>query len=168
MDAPAIFGFTVLGWAPSDFLLPSLVGLGAALLAIAGLHFFSRGRSAQAPPSPSGPQPEFDPFVQGSATEQRKAYRRAGNPIEVLLRTPGTGQEPKRGWVVNRSTGGLRLDVDQLVEEESVLEVRPSNAPPITPWVEVKVKDCRRTTDGWHLGCQFVRTPPWALLLMFG
>jgi hypothetical protein len=106
--------------------------------------------------------------VQGSASEQRKAYRRSGNPVAVFIRTPGTGMEPKRASVLNRSTGGLCLDIEQPVQEETLLEVRPANAPPITPWVEIKVKDCRRTVDGWQLGCQFVRTPPWALLLMFG
>jgi hypothetical protein len=169
MDAPAMFGMTVLGWAPSDMMVPSLVGLGAALLAVVGLHFLSRSRSGQgSEQAPKAAAPEHDPFVQGSATEQRKSHRRGGNPVGVLLRTPGTGLEPRRALVLNRSSGGLRLEVEEMAAVESVLEVRPADAPPVTPWVEVKVKDCRRTSDGWQLGCEFVRTPPWALLLMFG
>jgi hypothetical protein len=49
-----------------------------------------------------------------------------------------------------------------------VLEVRAVNAPAVTPWTEVEVRSCRRTQDGWEAGYKFVRTPPWAILLMFG
>src|SRR5690242_4462946 len=119
MDAPATFGLTVLGWAPSDIMVPSLVGLGAALLAVVGLHFFSRSRSGQpADQAPKAPAPEHDPFVQGSATEQRKSHRRGGNPVGVFIRAPGTGLEPKRALVLNRSTGGLRVEVEEMAAVE--------------------------------------------------
>jgi hypothetical protein len=62
----------------------------------------------------------------------------------------------------------LGLFVEGPIEVGKHLNVRPINAPPITPWVEVIVKSCREANRGYEVGCQFVRTPPWAILLMFG
>jgi hypothetical protein len=163
-------GIAPLAWLTPEIMVTSAVGLGAAVAAVIATLFFTRTRPQPAPPPPPAPQkdPEYDPFMQGSASEQRKAYRRGGNPVQVLIRRPESALEPVRGLVLNRSTGGLCLSVEGMVAEGTILEVRPGNAPPITPWVEVEVRTCRRTQDGWEVGCQFVRTPPWALLLMFG
>ena len=38
----------------------------------------------------------------------------------------------------------------------------------MTPWVDVEVRMCRALKDGYELGCQFVKTPNWSILLMFG
>src|SRR5947208_16190884 len=43
--------------------------------------------------SSAGSQPAYDPFVQGSHGEQRRACRREGTPIEVLIATSETGKE---------------------------------------------------------------------------
>ncbi len=157
-----------LAWLPQGILIPTLVGLGAGLVIVLAFHFLVRGRQAPPPAEAPRPEPEYDPFVQGSASEQRSAFRRTGNPVEVQMRKPGSVREPARGHVINRSTGGLCLAVDVMIPEGTVLELRPTNAPPITPWTEVEVRSCRRTQDGWEAGCKFVRTPPWAMLLMFG
>jgi hypothetical protein len=109
-----------------------------------------------------------DPFVHGSATENRKSLRRSGNPVEVLIVNPANRTDPFKGYVVDRCVGGLGLLVEKTFEAEQRLSVRPTNAPPMTPWVELIVKSCRQSDPGYELGCQFVRTPPWAVLLMFG
>ena len=44
----------------------------------------------------------------------------------------------------------------------------PAHAPPMTPWTEVEVRSCRQKKDGYEVGCQFVKTPPWSILLLFG
>ena len=161
-------GTVPLAWFTQEMMVTSVVGLGAAVVAVVATLFFTRTRPQPAPAPEPKKDPEYDPFTQGSASEQRKAYRRGGNPVQVLIRRPGGTREPERGLVLNRSTGGLCLFVDGLLAEGTALEVRPANAPPITPWVEIEVRTCRRTQDGWEAGCQFVRTPPWAMLLMFG
>ena len=48
------------------------------------------------------------------------------------------------------------------------LAVIPLNAPSITPWVDIEVRTCRKVGDNFELGCQFVKTPNWSILLMFG
>jgi hypothetical protein len=158
----------LLGWLTPETLFPAAAGLGAGFVALIALHFLMRGRPAPPPPVAEKKDPEYDPFVQGSASEQRSAYRRSGNPVEVLFRQPGSPSEPRRGQVLNRSTGGVCLAVAGMIPKGTILEVLPANAPAITPWVEVEVRSCRGTPDGWEVGCEFVRTPPWSLLLMFG
>jgi hypothetical protein len=34
--------------------------------------------------------------------------------------------------------------------------------------VQLEVKNCRLVGSEYELGCQFVRTPPWSVLLLFG
>jgi hypothetical protein len=117
----------------------------------------------------ANPADNHDPFEQGSLKEQRKAYRRSqGGAIEVLLSDAASRAQPRHGWVVDRSVGGLRLAVLSPLAEGAVVTVRPATAPPSVPWVEVEIKSCQVTKNGWEVGCQFVKTPPWAVLLLFG
>jgi hypothetical protein len=163
-------GVVALGLLAPEIVVPTAVGLGAALVVIVTLHFLIRGRPAPVsrPVKEQARQPEYDPFLQGSASEQRKAYRRLGNPVTVLIREPGSPREPRRGHVLDRSTGGVRLAVERMIPEGTALELLPANAPVLTPWVEVEVRRCHETPDGWEAGCEFVHTPPWSVLLMFG
>jgi hypothetical protein len=109
-----------------------------------------------------------DPFVFGSNSERRGAARREGNTVEVILATPGDGAEPLQGWVVDRSVGGLGLRTDVPVPVGAVFNVRPRNSTSIIPWTQLEVKTCRQEGAAWEVGCQFVRTPPWSVLLLFG
>jgi hypothetical protein len=138
----------------TNFQWPLTVGAGvvAGLGVVGTLHFLIRPRMTFTPPPTTKPRQETaDPFVHGSAFEQRKA-----------------DQALRSCFVVNRCVGGLGLFAETTIEPGSQLKVRPTNAPPITPWVEVVVKSCRPATRGFEIGCQFVKTPPWAILLMFG
>ena len=44
----------------------------------------------------------------------------------------------------------------------------PTNASEQVPWIEIEVRTCRLVEDSWELGCQFVKTPQWSILLLFG
>jgi hypothetical protein len=147
-------------------LLPVAAGVVAGLGVVGMLHYLIRPRIVLA--RTNSPTEVVDPFVHGSAGELRKSFRRQGNPVEVLLVNQHTRAAPFKGYVVDRSVGGLGLLLEDPVELEAQLTVRPVNAPHIAPWVEIVVKSCRRSDPGWEVGCQFVKTPPWALLLMFG
>jgi hypothetical protein len=46
--------------------------------------------------------------------------------------------------------------------------VRTTNAPSSVPWVQIEVKSCRMIGKEHELGCRFVRTPPWSVMLLFG
>jgi hypothetical protein len=150
-------------------VLTIAAGIVAGLGVVGALHYLIRERPPLVPPS-KGPKKQdvLDPFEQGLATEQRKSLRRDGNPVEVLIVNPANDATPAKGFVLDRCVGGLGLFAEGPAEVEKPLSVRPTHAPSITPWVEVIVKSCRQSDGGYEIGCQFVRTPPWSILLMFG
>jgi hypothetical protein len=152
----------------SEYWLPLAIGIGVGLLAITASKLTFLRRAHAAPVRPAKAQEEYDPFTLGSPTEQRKSFRRTGNPTMVYLAQPDCKDQPKQGWVLDRSMGGLCILVDDEVEAGTSLAVIPVNAPPMTPWVDIEVRSCRASHDGFELGCQFVRTPAWSILLMFG
>jgi hypothetical protein len=152
-----------------EIWLPLAVGMVAGGLCIVAFRTFGRRPALAAPPTPGLKQEqEFDPFVQGSATEQRAAHRRGGNPVEVVIAVEQSTKTAWRGWVVDRSVGGLCLAVSDEFAEGTVLRTLPANAPTITPWTELEVRSCRSTRDGFEIGCRFIRQPPWSVLLLFG
>jgi hypothetical protein len=153
------------------------VGLVTALgMWLVGRLVQSRGRAPTAPAAPPADEPAdepvrgkvHDPFDLGSVSEQRQGVRRKGNPIEILVTDAQAEQEPKRGWVVNRAANGLCLLLQEEVAEGTVLSVKPRQAPASMPWVRVEVRNCARDQSGYQTGCQFVSTPPWGILLLFG
>jgi hypothetical protein len=151
-------------------LLPIVVGLGAGLGVVGAIHYAMRQRKLAPSSAPAAQvqKKEPDPFVHGSTNELRKSYRRKGNPIEVQVIDKASGGAPVRGYVLDRSIGGLGLQMETPLEPDVVLTLRPTNAPHIAPWVDVIVKHCSRGEDGFDIGCQFLKTPPWPVLMMFG
>lgn len=109
-----------------------------------------------------------DPFLFGSRQERRGSTRRAGTPVSVLIADPSRTAQPYEGYVVDRSVGGLGLEVSTEVAAGTVLSLRPSQAAPMIPWVQVQVRYCKKTRDAWRLGCRFIRVPPSSVLWQFG
>ncbi len=151
----------------SEYWLPLLMGMGAGVLALAAGRLIFRKAPPPPPPAPV-PKEDYDPFTQGSPSEQRKGYRRGGNPTQVFFALPGQKVNPQRGWVLDRSSGGLCLLVDQEIHQGTLMAVLPVNAPALTPWVDIDVRSCKKGPDGFTLGCQFIKTPTWSILLLFG
>jgi hypothetical protein len=143
-------------------------GLIAALLSLLVGRLVLANRRSRIKPTADADEPVHDPFDKGSLTERRDTSRRKGNPVEVLVTDTDEEREPARGWVVDRSMGGLCLMLNDDVAAGTVLSVKPRSAPPATPWVQVEVRSCKKDRSGYEAGCQFVRTPPWAILLLFG
>lgn len=110
--------------------------------------------------APAPPPPSDD--------ERRTAPRRKGNPVSVQVTDAQGRGDAFQGWVVDRSSGGVRLLVDQSVPAGMVLSVRPTKCHPSFPWVQVMVKSCRAERSSWNLGCQFVQKLSWAELQLFG
>jgi hypothetical protein len=100
-------------------------------------------------------------------SERRQSPRRWGDPIQVLIWDDNMVHEPARGWIVNRSIGGLGLSAVQPVLEGALLSVRVSIAPQTVPWTHLQVKSCIPSAGRWILGCQFVEPPPQEIRLMF-
>jgi hypothetical protein len=162
MAATALLAYDLPHW---GMPFPVLVGLSCTGLAFV-LGFLLLGR--RKPPLPGPQRSRDDPFVTGSPSERRDSSRRDGSEVEVYVARPQSEAEPLRARVVDRSLGGLCLKIGQAIEVGAVVTVRPCNASNLTPSVEVEVKHCVQEGESWRLGCRFLRTPPWSVLLLFG
>jgi hypothetical protein len=140
------------------------IGIGGMVLGI--IFLVSRlTRSRWSPPTTAA----TDSLAQATSLEQRSAHRRRGNPVGVYLTDADGHGEPIRAVVVNRSTGGLGLEIDRPLDVGLVVSVRVISAPVTVPWVQVQVRNCRQIEDfAWEVGCQFMKTPPWSVMLLFG
>jgi hypothetical protein len=139
----------------------------ASLVLVVGLFLVSRRRNM--PPEAKEDAGQPDPFVYGSATEKRTSLRRRGTPVRVLLTEDEGSDHPDEAWVLDRSMGGLCLRIESRpIPAGTILNIRTSNAPREAPWTPIEVKSCRPIDNGWELGCQFLKTPSWSVLLLFG
>jgi hypothetical protein len=77
-------------------------------------------------------------------------------------------RSPRRANVLNRTSGGVRLAVQQDIPAGSILRMLAGNAPANTPWAEVSVRWCEEANGYFEVGCQFQGKLPWSVLLMFG
>ena len=101
------------------------------------------------------------------AGEKRESFRRRDRVVEIMLAV-APGVEPRRAWVVDRSTSGLGILVKVEVAPDTVIGVRPMDAPTSAPWVDVEVRSCAAQGKHFRLGCKFLQTHEWGVLLMFG
>src|SRR6266849_3728619 len=106
------------------------------------------------------PTPDEDSFYLRKRRERRRWIRRWGNPVEVRI-VSSLHPEPLAGTVVNRSTGGVALLVDEAHDAGALLKVRAVLAPKDVPWLDIEVKNCRKTGRNWVIGCQYPEIPPW-------
>jgi hypothetical protein len=130
-----------------------------------GIFNLFRRRGSSSPPAPAANVTSTASTL--SFTERREAPRRWGDPIQVLIWDEDPANPSARGWILNRSAGGLGLSWAQPVLEGTLLSVRVANAPESVPWTRLQVKGCTPATGRWMLSCQFIETPPQEVLLMF-
>ena len=118
-----------------------------------------------AAPSPAAAAP---PPSRPAGVERRANPRRGGNPVAVVVTAGDPNAEPLNGWVLNRSTGGLGILLEEPLEVGSTLRVRATTAMPSTPWVSVRVVHCTPHRTSWCIGFQFADKVSWGDLRMFG
>jgi hypothetical protein len=102
---------------------------------------------------------------------QRGAFRRQGNPVEVFVAPVDAKEEKTSGSVLDRSLGGVRLALFEEVAVGAILAIRPVNCDQIVPWVDVVVRSCRPSDelpDRFEVGCAYVKAPPYSIQLLFG
>lgn len=152
----------------------ALISLSLGILLTLGVFLMAR-RMVGAPSEPVAQTPPAnieqairDPFVYGRADEKRGASRRRGTTASVLVSDATHESPPWHAIVADRSVGGLRLIQENAIAAGTVLSLRPGRATESTPWTQVEVRNCRRTPEGWELGCSFIRTPPSTIMLDFG
>jgi hypothetical protein len=100
--------------------------------------------------------------------DRRGAIRREGQPVRVVLASPTFRNGICDAYVIDRSTGGLRIAVQTAIAPGLTLQVRALDAPEGVEFVAIIVRSCRKNTDYFELGCEFEKTPPWNILLLFG
>ena len=103
-----------------------------------------------------------------SYADRRGSVRREGAPVKVMVSSSSLRNGVNEGYVVDRSTGGLRIVMQNAVPPGSTLQVRAENAPDTVGFVTLIVRSCRKNPDHFEVGTEFEKTPPWNVLLLFG
>lgn len=151
-------------WMP--YLLPGLIVVATGLMVT--LLLVNRKRDGGLKPPKLKPQADGSAAVAATASDRRTSLRRDGQAVEVVVQSPAFKGGAAAGYVVDRSTGGLRLVLSTGMAAGTALQVRAKHAPDTIPWVTVLVRSCRPSDDHFELGCEFEKTPPWNVLLLFG
>ena len=142
-------------------------GFVACLVGIALLRSFRRRMRAAKLAEEVRPAGDWEDHEESFAN-RRASVRRDGVPVQVVITSPTLRSGQNDGYVLDRSTGGLRVAVKAAIAAGTVLQVRAGNAPDTVPWVTILVRSCRDSGPHFELGCEFERTPPWNVLLLFG
>jgi HEAT repeat protein len=101
-------------------------------------------------------------------TESRACPRRASKSVNVQILFGMHQIEPEPGTVLDLSDGGLGLMTRKPYNPGAMLSVRPASAGDDIPWVLVEVRHCRQVGRLWRIGCKFVRSPSYGVLVLFG
>ncbi len=124
--------------------------------------------ATDSPPAPDSPAASNLRQDSAADKDKRRALRRGGNPVPVLVSDVPAQAEPFHGLVLNRSKGGLCLAVPEPVDVGRLLAVRTADFPEGLDSVQIRVRHCQRKGNSCQLGCQFVETHPWSVILIFG
>lgn len=162
---------TLTKWA-SDLSLqdPMLWGaIGAGLIVVLCFLFLGRRPKKPLPDVvPANIDPNLDPPPVTRREERRQTIRRTGVPSPLIIADANGNVKRWEAFVLDRSSGGLRIGISQGIPVGTILNIRPSNAPESFQWVRIIVRSCREVSDYYELGCQFERELDWSTLLMFG
>jgi PilZ domain len=142
------------------------VGCAGLLLLLARMWRAQKQTATMPPAKESVPHQEV--LESNRNGERRANIRRGGKTVTVLISDAEAKAEPFTGRVRDRSIGGLRIESTRPVDINTILSVRTADDSGNTSWVQVEVKRCHPREGKWELGCQFVRTPPYSQLLLFG
>jgi len=153
--------------------LPFAVGCGVAALVFTVFVFRKRAprKVARVAIADAGPSstPVLDWVPPDDAFgDRRGSVRREGPPVKVILSAPSFRSKHDVGYVLDRSTGGLRIAMRLSMAPGSTMQVRAANAPDTDAFVTVIVRNCKKSGDFFEIGCEFEKTPPWNVLLLFG
>lgn len=149
------------------FSLPLLVAL-AVILAVFLLFRGKRKKSGLPILTKKNSKSSSWMTQQDTLSDRRTSVRREGTPIKILVTSPAFENGTNPGYVLDRSMGGLRLALQSGLTPGSSMQIRANHAPEATPWVTVIVRSCVDTGEHYEMGCEFEKTPPWNVLLLFG
>jgi hypothetical protein len=156
---------------------PSLwLALGSGLFVILvflilGRRKAKRFRAPVVLPAAPAASPDWGaPHPMARHDERRRSIRRGGLPTPILVMDAKGGKRAKatEAYVLDRSSGGLRLALERAFPAGSSLLAKPGNAPEGFEWVKLVVRNCREVGEYYELGCQFETDLELSRLLMFG
>lgn len=154
---------------------PSLwLALGAGLVVIMTFLFLGRRKRFRGPvilPSDPAASPDWEALPPlARHDERRRSIRRGGLPTPILIVDAKGGRRAKatEAYVLDRSSGGLRLALERGFPVGTAMLAKPGNAPDGFEWVKLVVRNCKETGDYFELGCQFETDLELSRLLMFG
>jgi hypothetical protein len=134
--------------------------LSALAVGLAGRALVLQQRVDPAPPEPP-------PGAEGPG--QRRSRRRGDKLAAVLVSDESAKTSPFIALLLDRSGGGLGLELPWEVPVGTVVSLRAPHAPDTVPWVQATVKHRRRVgRRRWVAGCAFVDEPPGDVLRLFG
>jgi hypothetical protein len=143
--------------------LPGLVFVVVA----AGFYWLTRPA-----PTPAGAATPSPPAVESvKPPEQRGAFRRQGNPVQVHVGSPDNKNDTEIGSVLDRSVGGMKLALFAEMPIGTVISIHPVHADAIVPWIDLEIRSCRPSEEmpgQFDIGCQYVKSPPYSIQLLFG
>lgn len=87
--------------------------------------------------------------------------RLGGGLTPLAVRTAPPPVPATEARVLNRSVGGLGLKIHEPIEPGVVVEVRSLADEDVPNGFFALVRHCRRSDDGWVVGCEFIDTRPW-------
>jgi PilZ domain len=148
--------------------LPVIIGGGVScvVLTILAIRFAPIGKRRRQS-SDLKKQEMWSP-PEGAGADRRMKPRREGQPVPVYLSSAGLQSQSTAAFVIDRSSGGLKIVSAKPIPTGSTVQVLAENAPDNIPWTTVVVRSSRESGNGHELGCEFEKTPPWNVLLLFG
>jgi hypothetical protein len=103
------------------------------------------------------------------ARRERRAHRRSRPQVrEVLVRAAGEETEPRTAAILDRSQGGVGIELKEKSAVGQRFQLRLRNWSPEAAWVNVEVRHCRPHGDSWRVGCQFLDVSTWEVIHLFG
>jgi hypothetical protein len=148
-----------------------LMALAAGALVVIGLLYFGRRRRRSEPVVLPNGSPDWEgPLPSVRHDERRRSIRRGGLPTPIMVVDSKAGKRAKaaEAYVLDRSTGGLRLALEKPVAVGALLLAKPGNAPDGFEWVKITIRNCREVGDYFEVGCKFETDLELSRLLMFG
>jgi hypothetical protein len=103
----------------------------------------------------------------GQDDDRRIRVRRVGSSAPIHI-TFADGSPPRRGVALDRSSGGMRLAVEQALPVGTLVGLTPANAPPGAATVRASVRWCKKVDLHFEFGCRFCDDVPLAVLMQFG
>ncbi len=153
---------------PSLWIVLSSVLLIMLLFLLFGRHYFFRNESNEIQSFEMFRNTDLWIQDQSLPDERRRSVRRSGMPTAIHLLDISRSKKPQEAFVLDRSTGGVRIAVSKICSIGSILQIRPHHCDAETPWVKIIVRSCREIGDYFEIGCQFEAELPWNILLLFG